>query len=43
MSKVIYFVIPLLVMMVFFIVRKGNEKAEKNMDENCFKVRQPMY
>ena len=37
-----YFVIPLLVVMVFFIVRKGNEKAKKNMDENYFKVRQPM-
>ena len=42
MSKIMYFVIPLLVITVFFIVKKANKKAEKNMDENSFKVRQPM-
>ena len=41
MEKITYIIIPLVVIIIFFIAKKSNRKAEKNMDENHFSVQQP--
>jgi hypothetical protein len=42
MSYITYIVIAALVLGMFYLVKFLNKKAEKSMDENNFKVRQPI-
>jgi NADH:ubiquinone oxidoreductase subunit 5 (subunit L)/multisubunit Na+/H+ antiporter MnhA subunit len=41
MNYALFVIIPILVFLVFFFVKKANKKAEKSMDENNFVIREP--
>lgn len=42
MSYITYIIIPFLVLGTFYLIKILNKRAEKFMDENNFKVRQPI-
>jgi len=41
MNYTLFVIIPILVFLVLFLVKKANKKAEKSMDENNFVIREP--